>query len=188
MTPSDYALDIWCKEKGYERYNGGDIPIFGFKAFNKIALVISDPEVFYDLFTTVNRFHDKTTIADTVFKKLLGNSFLFSKADDQWKKKRKAMSHAFYKDRLDFITEALKPIIMNKFNQWMEEIDSSTDRSTEIDISTEFEDIFSRNIIKISFGEDVSDEKFEIMVPSEDNENVFVPKMVGIRDALNSIS
>ena len=54
-----------------------------------------------------------------MFKDMLGNSFLFSKGDDVWKAKRKAISHAFYKDRLDNMLDVLKDQIMTRFKLWM---------------------------------------------------------------------
>ena len=58
------------------------------------------------------------------------------------------------------------------------------DGTAVIDIAYEFERIFSRNIITIAFGEDVSDEKFEIMVSKEDDPSFLVPKAVSMREAL----
>ena len=55
--------------------------------------------------------------------------------------------------------------IMDAFTKWINEIKASQDGSTVIDIAYEFERIFSRNIITIAFGEDISDEKFEVLVP-----------------------
>ena len=43
---------------------------------------------------------DKSGLFERVFSHLLGNSFLFSKGDEVWKSKRKAVAHAFYKNRL----------------------------------------------------------------------------------------
>ena len=54
-----------------------------------------------------------------------------------------------------------------------------------INIQTEFERIFSRNIITIAFGEDICDEKFEVMIETETGSKQFKPKMVSIREALH---
>jgi len=43
-----------------------------------------------------------------VFSKFMGESFLFSRADEVWKAKRKACAHAFYKERLVHMLEVLK--------------------------------------------------------------------------------
>ncbi len=46
---------------------------------------------------------------------------------------------------------------MKKFNTWLDEIDESDKKQTSIDMAKEFERLFSRNIITISLGEDISD-------------------------------
>lgn len=93
---------------------------------------------------------------------MLGKSFIATKADQSWKEKRKASGHAFYKDRMGHMMDTLKKTIMISINRWMDEMAKSTDGTYDIDIDSEFMSIFARNIITISFGEDVSDEKFEI--------------------------
>jgi len=54
---------------------------------------------------------DKNQVIDYNFKELIGESFLFSASTDVWRAKRKACSHAFYKDRLDNMMDCLKNII-----------------------------------------------------------------------------
>jgi len=58
--------------------------------------------------------------------------------------------------------KTLQQKIMIAVNRWMKEIEQNPEGYTDIDITTEFERIFSRNIIEIAFGEDVSEEKFDI--------------------------
>ena len=38
----------------------------------------------------------------------MGKSFIFSKADQEWKAKRKACAHAFYKEKLMKMMETIK--------------------------------------------------------------------------------
>ena len=75
---------------------------------NKIDVHVSDPEVVADLFSKVNKITDKIDDSDKIFKHLLGSSLLFGPADDDWRAKRKACAHAFYKDRLSHMLECLK--------------------------------------------------------------------------------
>jgi cytochrome P450 len=51
------------------------------------------------------------------------------------------------------------------------------------DITVIFERIFSRSIITIAFGEDISDDKFELKMCKERKSKEFVTKMVSIREA-----
>ena len=81
--------------------------------------------------------------------------------------------------------ETLRSKIMDSITLWNNEIEKSTDGTTTIDMSYEFEKIFSRNIITISFGEDVSEEKLMIMVETKVNSRQFVPKVLSLKDALH---
>ena len=83
------------------------------------------------------------------------------------------------------MVETLKSKIMDAFNRWIEEMNQSDDGTTVININVEFERIFSRNIIHIAFGEDISDEKFEILVPDNKEYTSMSPKVVSIREALH---
>lgn len=76
---------------------------------------------------------------------------------------------------------------MKQLGRWLEEVDNSPDGCAVIDISHEFERIFSRNIITVSFGEDISDEKFEIMKFTDKTFTKMAPKMVSMREALHEI-
>ena len=70
---------------------------------------------------------------------------LFSKNDELWKTRKKALSHVFYKDRLRHMLEILKDILGREFEMLKKEID--TKGKTVVDISTKFLELFSRNII-----------------------------------------
>ena len=63
-----------------------------------------------------NSLMDKTGKFEAVFKNLFGNSFVFSKGDNIWKEKRRASSHAFYKERLVHMLEALKDKVIDTQN------------------------------------------------------------------------
>ena len=76
---------------------------------------INDPAIVQDLFTKQNTKIDKVGDSEAIFMDLLGKSFLFSKGDDVWKAKRKACSHAFYKERLVFMLETLKDKSVDTF-------------------------------------------------------------------------
>ena len=93
-----------------------------------------------------------------MFEKIIGQSFIFSKNDDTWRAKRKASSHAFYKDRLEHMLKTLKVKLMTTFVSWGTLISQSKHGHHDIDMATEFSDVLARNIIHICFGEDLSDE------------------------------
>ncbi len=65
-----------------------------------VSVSFADPELVQDLYVKRNEFLDKTGALEIVFKKLMGKSFQYSKADADWSAKRKACGHAFYKEKL----------------------------------------------------------------------------------------
>ena len=70
--------------------------------------MIADVEMVQDLFGQKYSLLDKTGITMGNFRKLMGESFLFSPTNEAWKAKRKACAHAFYKERLLHMGEILK--------------------------------------------------------------------------------
>ena len=87
-----------------------------------VHLMVSDPDMVQDLLVQKNSIYDKTGLLHGVFSKLMGDSFLFSKADDVWKAKRKACSHAFYKERLVHMLEVFKEKMSDNCTKWLGEI------------------------------------------------------------------
>lgn len=110
-----------------------------------------------DLFVSKNAIFDKTGTFEGIFSKLLHKSFLFSEGDAIWKAKRKACAHAFYKDRLVHMLELLKDKIEEDCDRWTEQIDRSYYKKITVDFSKIFNELFAKNIIHISFGENISD-------------------------------
>ena len=81
--------------------------------------MVSDAEMVQDLLVQKNSIFDKTGTLQGVFSKFMGESFLFSKADDDWKAKRKACAHAFYKERLVHMIEVLKEKLEDEIKLWV---------------------------------------------------------------------
>jgi len=95
---------------------------------------------------------------------LFGNGFLFALSDATWAAKRKATAHAFYKDRLAQMFEILKDKLCEAIHRWQQQM---TEGTTEIDIAQEFELIFAKNIIHITFGEDINDQELEMHIRAD---------------------
>ena len=81
-----------------------------------LMLFVQDPSVVRDMYGVKNSILDKTGRFEAIFKNFFGSSFVFSKGDNDWKEKRKASSHAFYKDRLVHMIEALKEKVFEQQN------------------------------------------------------------------------
>ena len=82
--------------------------------------------------------------------------------------------------------EVLKGKIEHYFDIWNKEIEAN--KSCSIDITQAFERIFAHNIITIAFGEDINDDKFDLLVRTSMNSSEFVTKKVSIREALHEIN
>jgi hypothetical protein len=81
----------------------------------------------------------------------------------------------------------LKGKIEDSFNEWNKEIEASPAKSHAIDIRVEFERIFAHNLVHIAFGEDINDDKFDMLVESKTNKGKFTTKKVSIREAIHEI-
>ena len=77
-------------------------------------LFIQEPSIVKDIYGAKNALLDKSGKFEAIFKNFFGNSFVFSKGDNVWREKRKASSHAFYKDRLVHMIESLKEKIFDQ--------------------------------------------------------------------------
>ena len=87
---------------------------------------------------------------------------MFTHNDDAWKMKRKASAHAFYKERLVMMLETLKDKTANSFENWAAKARASPTKTYDFNMATDFSEILARNIIHVSFGEDLCDELFNL--------------------------
>lgn len=108
------------------------------KLIGRISILVADPEVVQDIFTSKSQYVDKFCINEVVFTPLMGKSLLFMSGDDLWKTRRQANAHAFYKDKLASHTEVVKGQVDKEFSEWEAEIDKSEDGSHIIDLSEVF--------------------------------------------------
>lgn len=83
---------------------------------------------------------------------------MFGKTDESWKAKRKAVAHAFYKDRLVHMLDILKTIVSEFQAKWVSQIDSSKDGSIEIDLSKDMQHLFQKFLTVIVLGDDINDD------------------------------
>ena len=92
----------------------------------------------------------------------MGKAFIFSKTDDMWKAKRKGIAHTFFKDKLIVMLDKLKEYAQEQQQKWLNEIRSSKDGTTKIDISKEVLHIFQKFMMHIVFGKNIDDQKVMI--------------------------
>ena len=176
------AIDYFVRKMGYgpeKRYDGKEFPFIALNFQTVTHVWVADPEIAQDIFVGKNALLDKDAESLIMFDDIIGSSFLFAHNDDHWKTKRKACAHAFYKDRLVVMLETLKELTHMTFAKWMEE--AKRKGHHEVDMATEFSEILTRNIIHVSFGEDLSDNLITLMVKEGDR---YVSKEMAIKDAI----
>ncbi len=61
---------------------------------------ICDVKICEDIYTTQNAFYTIEPSVQNITKDFLGRSILYAESNDHWRSRRKAMTPAFYKDRL----------------------------------------------------------------------------------------
>ena len=81
------------------------------------TLIINDPLILEELYVTKNKYFDKHDLIKDVMKRLMGDSILLSKSTEEWSKKRKAMSPAFYKEKLAKMLDITKAIVNKSIEQ-----------------------------------------------------------------------
>ena len=160
----NWALDQLDGSVEVGSYDAAKNPVVISNFVGQIQILIADPQVLKDMFSTKNQLVDKT--------------------DENWKAKRKATTHAFYRKRMVNMLEVLKDKIGEACESWNLLIDKNGGEST-IDIAHETRKLFARNIIHIAFGEDIEEEKFELYVRGDLQANTFVPAMVSMSDAIS---
>ena len=181
----NWALDQLDGTGTVGSYDAAKDPIVLLNFVGQIQILIADPAVLQDMFSAKNQLVDKTDMLRIMFKNFYGDSFLFSKTDDNWRAKRKATSHAFYRERMVNMLEVLKEKIGQACEKWAKSIDESRDNFVTIDIAYEIRKVFARNIIHIAFGEDIEEEKFELHMRGDLQANTFVKKRVSMSDAIS---
>lgn len=81
-----------------------------------------------ELCTTRNLMTDKTKTSYSLIKQLLGDSISFNQADNeamQWKAKRKTLSQAFYKGRVEYLMDVMVQTSRAKVEEIKKKIDAS---------------------------------------------------------------
>ena len=116
MGSDTMLLDWMAKQNGEDRFESHRYPVVYFNILGTSYLKIIDPAVVRDLYTTHNGLTDKHSGTKQLVKPLLGDAFIFSKNDETWKARRKAISHVFFKSRLADMMENFKDMLGKEFS------------------------------------------------------------------------
>jgi hypothetical protein len=103
-----FILDEICKENGMDKFDASKAPVVIYKNIIDVLLIIADPDIVRDLYTRHNKLIDKTGKIRILFSTMMGRAFIFSEGDQEWKQKRVASQHAFYRDRVTQMTNTEK--------------------------------------------------------------------------------
>lgn len=129
----------------------GTILFFG--AHNP-ALVLCDPKVLEDLYTTKNIYFSKHPIVRELTKFLTGNSILFDETSENLKQRRKAMSPAFYKGKLQEMVKLATGVVQ----KFCKELDVRVSKDTiRVDIVEEIARFSNKVLLTCVLGEDIGD-------------------------------
>lgn len=95
----------------------GKLPqIAGMFVFGMLCVIWNKPEALDELYVTKNAFYTKHEIERAGARPLIVNSIVSMESDDPtYRKKRKALSGAFLKGKMDLITELVKKSAMHSF-------------------------------------------------------------------------
>ena len=85
--------------------------VVGIMMQGQALLVLNTPQPFTDLYVQKNKYFEKDPIGRILFKPFFGDSLAFVAGDESWSHKRKAMSSAFYKEKLIKMTEVVRDVV-----------------------------------------------------------------------------
>jgi cytochrome P450 len=109
-----------------------------------------------DIFVTQNALLEKNDGVYNLVYDLLGDSFVMTKSDEVWKLKRKICAHAFYKEKLEAMTEVMRNVTLDKIEHFNKLVTDNTGKAA-INLTSELSELYTRIIISICFGEDLTD-------------------------------
>ena len=78
---------------------------------SQAAIVINSAVPLTDIYVIKNKFFDKDSMAKVQFGTLFGDSIIVSQTNEDWSKKRKILSSAFYKDKLVRMTDSIRKVV-----------------------------------------------------------------------------
>lgn len=79
--------------------------------------------------------------------------------------------------------ETLKDKTAHTFSEWASKARASPTKTHDFNMATEFSEILARNIIHVSFGEDLSDELIDLQV-REEGSSEYVSKTMKVKEAI----
>jgi cytochrome P450 len=114
---------------------------------------VNDPNLLSDIYVTKNKYFDRHPMVHDTFKLMSKGSILFSRNNEEWAKRRKTLSTAFYKDKLMKMAELSKGVVASEVKRWHEQF---SETGQPLDIVSELTVIQNNIILSCAFGQDLS--------------------------------
>lgn len=92
--------------------------ICGMDMLGQNMLLINSAEILEEFYIRLNKFTNKSISTQIAFRKFIETSTLVLPSDENWSKKRKSVSSAFYKEKLIQMTEKVKDALQRKLDEW----------------------------------------------------------------------
>ena len=163
-NPALFFKEALDKNKGLATINVPSGPI----------LITDRPELIQHVLQKNNKNYTKTRVVREVLKKQVGNGLLTSEGE-YWLKQRRAIQPGFHRKRL----EGISTIMVQEINTYLDDVfDSYTESGEEIDISKEMTLLAFKIVSKSLFGEEVEDNKLELIEKIVSESQQFVVNQV----------
>ena len=149
-----------------EAYGDRIPPVVRIQLFHEPFLLISDPKVARDIYTTKNNIIDKAPRTGLIFQELhdgIGNA----PSDQAWKHNRNVLGQAFFKDKLKMMLQIVMYQMEKKVARMNEKMKESPDGSIRVDLPLEVQDMFNGKMIHLLFGEDIAHVELTLSVNGE---------------------
>ena len=125
-------------------------------------MLISDPVVVGELYTSKNKYFDKHPLIKNLLYCLTGESILLAETTQDWKDTRKALSPALYKGKLENLTELAKTAVQTTVNRFDKLMGGSN--KANIDIMEEVNTMTTRILLVCAFGVDIADQEVDYWI------------------------
>ena len=123
------------------------------------VMLTDRPEVIQHVLQKNHKNYTKTEVVSGLLKKQIGNGLLTSEGE-YWLKQRRAIQPGFHRKRL----EGISTIMVKEINTYLDEVfDAYADTGQEIDIAKEMTQLAFKIVSKSLFGEEVEDDKLDVI-------------------------
>jgi cytochrome P450 len=149
--PIDNFVHCTAKDKRF----GKCVPVF---VDSRAQICIHDVKVVEQLYTTHNRHFDKHPDVQKVTWRLTGRSILFDSSTEGWATRRKTMSPAFYKGKLQGLVQIAKGVVGTYLTRFE---GLTAEGPARVNMINEISNLQVSILISCVIGEDISQVKVD---------------------------